>query len=124
MAALVTIPLQVIGIGAAATTLTGGAGIDQFEVGAGFRASDPANTMGEAYETVTITDFNPVTETLVVTEATTESIVTLEQHGDDTWVVLTSAKAGYEEYRMVATVLQNVATTDVAPDAISLRAIS
>ena len=106
------------------TTLTGGAGVDSFEIGHNYHPSDPDNQTDELYETVTVTDFDPATETVLISEATSQSVFTLEQHGADTWVVLTSAKAGYEDYTMTAAILQGVTVADIPADAIALRPVS
>lgn len=105
----------------AATTMTGGTGTDSFEVGAGYHPDNPANTTTESYSVVTITDFDPATETLLITEATSDSVIRLEQHGADTWVILTSDKAGYEDYEMRAAVLHGITATDIPPGANTLN---
>lgn len=108
-----------------ATTQTGGTGTDTFEVGNEFGYGQKfAEYLGgprpETYDTVTITDFDAATESLLVTEAVVGSAVTLEQHGADTWVVLINDQAGYETYAMKAAVLRNVTAADVPASSIVL----
>lgn len=99
------------------TTLTGGAGVDGFEVGR-FGSEDVYEA--ERYAATTITDFDPSEESLVVNALVPSVVYSLEQHGDDTWVVLNGTGPSNEGYEMVAAILQNVSVLDIPLDAITL----
>ena len=98
-------------------TLDGGAGVDQFVMGAG------ADHGMESYETSTITDFDPATESIEIlhpTEQTPDSsMIQLEQDGVDTLVILTDPDTAD---RFVAARLSNVSTADIQAGSILFSA--
>ena len=101
----------------AASTLTGGAGVDQFTIGAGVEHGM------ESYETPTITDFDPATESIEVSHPTEQtpdsSMIQLEQAGVDTLVILTDPDTAD---RFVAARLSNVSTGDIQAGSILFSA--
>lgn len=108
------------------TILTGGAGVDSFSVGhdpaaalyADWREYDYGYTL--EYDTVTITDFDPATEVLqveVMLSTLTEASFVTEDHGDDTWVVVTD----YEGIDSVVAILQGVSSASIQDGSITLH---